>query len=961
MLRRNGIGPGDRVALLIPNTPDFPAAYYGVLALGATVVPLNTLSRTAEIEFVLRDSGAKALICASEQGVAADVAVVTVADLRQGAEPVVGYHPSSPDDIAAILYTSGTTGKPKGTMLTHRNIVTNIEVTAASPFAVRTDDRLLCCLPLSHTFGQTCGMGVFFHIGATVVLADRFHAATALELMAKHGCTVFMGVPTMYHSLLAELESAAPAPRLRRVFSGGSALAVPVLEQVRRAFGCEVYEGYGLTETSPCVAYNQPGRPTRPGTVGFPIEGVEVAITRADLEGAVELLPPGELGEVVVRGHNVMAGYLGQPEATAEVLVDGWFRTGDLGVLDPSDGYLSLVDRKKDVIIRGGYNVYPREVEEVLQRHPAVAQVAVIGLPDARLGEEICAVVVPAGDDALAEELLTYGRDELASYKCPRRIEFTDELPLGPSGKVLKRELRRKVMSAQDHYVRQVLAGLESAPDRIALWREDEQLTAGQCRAAVLTAADALRRHLAGQPAPVVAVLTVTNSPATIILRYAANLAGAALVHLQSTNAVDPTDQMAAAARQKILSRTGATFLAVDKENLDAARELCDRLPEPPRLAALGALGPDVLDLSSGDPDAFDPDAVEIDPEQPAVVICTSGTGGSPKAVTMPYRVRSLLLQMGLKVGFQPLEPLVYLSTLPVCNSSSAVVDLALASGGTVVLHDGFDAGDVLRAVKQHRVCTLTITPPQLYMLIDHPDIVTTDRSSIRTIAYIGSPAAPARLAEALEVFGPVLLQIYGTTETGTISVLTPPDHLDPELRTTSGRPAAELRIRDLDDDRDVPPGEIGEVCVRSPSAMLGYWGEPELTAVTVRDGWVHTGDLGSIEGNGFLRLHGRMGEVMKTNGIKVHPTDVENALMTHPEVAQAAVYCVVDGDRVEHIHAAVVVRPGRTVDSGTLIGHVAAELSPKHVPVGVTFHDALPLTGAGKPDKQTLAARHTR
>ncbi|MFE6177093.1 fatty acid--CoA ligase family protein [Streptomyces sp. NPDC056464] len=522
-------------------------------------------------------------------------------------------------------------------------------------------------------------------------------------------------------------------------------------------------------------------------------------------------------------------------------------------------------------------------------------------------------------------------------------------------------------MSSNENYARRVLEALASDPDRIALWREGEEFTAGQFCKAVLTVAERLRRHfterralITGAQDPVVAVLTVANSPATIIFRYAANLAGATLVHLHSTNAVDPTDQMAATARQKILSRTGATFLAVDKENVDAARELCDRLPEPPRLAALGPLGPDVLDLSSGDPDAFDLDAVEVDPEQPAVVICTSGTSGRPKAVTMPYRVRSLYLQVGLKVGFQSPEPLVYLSTLPVSNSSGSIVDLALASGGTVVLHDGFEAGAVLRAVEQHRVSTLTITPPQLYMLIDHPDLATTDRSSIRNITYVGSPAAPARLAEALEVFGPVLLQIYGTTETSPISVLTPPDHFDPELRRTAGRPTAEVRIRDVDHDHDVRPGEIGEVCVRSPSTMLGYWGEPELTAATIRDGWVHTGDLGSIDENGCLRLHGRMGEVMKTNGIKVRPTDVENALLSHPEVAQAAVYCVVDYDRVEHIHAAVVMRPGSTADSGTLIGHVAAELSPKHVPAVVTFHDALPLTGAGKPDKQRLAARHS-
>ncbi|WP_432040361.1 class I adenylate-forming enzyme family protein [Streptomyces cucumeris] len=511
-------------------------------------------------------------------------------------------------------------------------------------------------------------------------------------------------------------------------------------------------------------------------------------------------------------------------------------------------------------------------------------------------------------------------------------------------------------MTSNENYARRVLEALESDPDRIALWRDGEECTAGQFSRTVLAAAEMLRRHFTEDETPIVAILTVTNSPATVTLRYAANLAGATVVHLHSTNAVDPTDQLAAAARHEILATTRATFLAVDKENIDAARELCARLPEPPRLAALDALGPDVLDLSAGAPDLFDLGAVEADPEQPAVVLYTSGTSGKPKGVTLPYRVRSLYLQAGL----QSPEPIVYLSTLPVSHSNGSGVDLALASGGTVVLHDGFEPGEVLRAVERHRISALTLTPPQLYMLVDHPDLATTDRSSIRIISYGGCPAAPARLAEAVEAFGPVLLQFYGTTETSGISVLIPPDHFDPELRATVGRLTAEVRIRDVDDHRDLAPGEVGEVCVRTPFTMLGYWGDPELTAATIRDGWTHTGDLGSLDEKGYLRLHGRLGEVMKTNGIRVHPTDVENALLSHPEVAQAAVYCVVDDDRVEHIHAAVVLRPGTSADAGALIGHVSAELSPKHVPAVVTFHDALPLTGAGKPDKQALAALHT-
>ncbi|WP_067699743.1 long-chain-fatty-acid--CoA ligase [Nocardia jejuensis] len=486
VLHTHGIEPGHRVALLVPNIPQFPAAYYGALALGATVVPMNTQLRAAEIEFVLRDSGARAIVCAaatldegSVAAAAAGVPLFTVgpgevrsrahdpaaddvdadADARDRVGtpldppnpplPVAGYFGSAPDDIAAILYTSGTTGRPKGAMLTHRNIVTNIEVTALSPFDIRPDDVLFGCLPLAHTFGQTCVMGAGFHIGATVVLTARFTAADALATMTEQGCTVFMGVPTMYHALLEAVSNGAPAPRLRRAYSGGSALAVPTLQAVRLTFGCEVFEGYGLTETSPCVAYNQPGIPCRPGTVGRPIAGVEVRIARADVEDRIEPLPAGEVGEVVVRGHNVMTGYLGLPDATAEVLVDGWFRSGDLGVLDPADGYLRLVDRKKDIVLRGGYNVYPREVEDALLRHPAIEQVAVVGVPDARHGEEVCAVVILRQgypkDETLSADITAWSRDRLARYKYPRRVEFVAEFPLGPSGKVLKRELVREL------------------------------------------------------------------------------------------------------------------------------------------------------------------------------------------------------------------------------------------------------------------------------------------------------------------------------------------------------------------------------------------------------------------------------------------------------------------------------------------------------------------------------------
>ncbi|MFC8660946.1 long-chain fatty acid--CoA ligase [Streptomyces sp. NPDC057199] len=465
-LRDRGIGPGDRVALLLPNTPAFPAAYFAVLALGATVVPVNALLKAEEIAYILQHSGARVMLCAGSllgegerAAKRAEVPLLTLEADDDGsgraldepaarAVPIEAPVPCAPDDIALILYTSGTTGRPKGVMLSHLNLVMNIDTTMLSPFAMDSGDVLLGCLPLFHTFGQVCGMGTCFRAGATLVLMSRFTPDEALDVMVREGCTVLMGVPTMYITLLEAAARDARRPPLARAYSGGSALPVRVLQDIETTFGCPVYEGYGLTETSPCVTYNQSAWPRRPGTVGKPIRGVEAEIAQAGTEDRIVLLPPGEVGEIVVRGHNVMIGYLDDPAATEAALVDGWFRSGDLGVKD-AEGYLTIVDRKKDMIVRGGYNVYPREVEEILSRHPSVAQVAVIGVPDPRYGQEICAVIVPrpgaATDESLAEGIIAWTRRRIASYKYPRRVEFAAALPLGPSGKVLKRELVARI------------------------------------------------------------------------------------------------------------------------------------------------------------------------------------------------------------------------------------------------------------------------------------------------------------------------------------------------------------------------------------------------------------------------------------------------------------------------------------------------------------------------------------
>ena len=460
VLRERGVGPGDRVALLLPNTPHFPLSYFGVLALGAVAVPVHALLKSEEIEYVLTDSGAKALVCAApllgEGAKGAELAGVPVLAVMDGgdasveridtlalsATPIDDLVMREPEDTAVVLYTSGTTGKPKGAEITHFNVTMNVLASATYSFDIGPDDVVLGCLPLFHTFGQTCCMNTAFFVGASVVMLPRFDGASALQLLVEKECTVFMGVPTMYIALLEAAKTSDLRPQLKQALSGGAALPVPVLERFAEVFGTSVLEGYGLTETSPVATFNQVGFEPRPGTVGKQIWGVEVQVAKAEVDDRIELLPTGELGEIVVRGHNVFKGYLNKPEATAAAIVDGWFRTGDLGTRD-AEGYVTIVDRKKDMVLRGGYNVYPRDVEEVLLRHPAVGQVAVIGLPDPQYGEEVCAVVVrdPAGGEASEDEIKAWSKERLASYKYPRRVIFTDAFPLGPSGKVLKREL----------------------------------------------------------------------------------------------------------------------------------------------------------------------------------------------------------------------------------------------------------------------------------------------------------------------------------------------------------------------------------------------------------------------------------------------------------------------------------------------------------------------------------------
>ncbi|NRD27013.1 long-chain fatty acid--CoA ligase [Frigoribacterium sp. VKM Ac-2836] len=462
-LRARGVGPGDRVAMLVPNVADFPRVYYATLALGAVAVPVHALLKRHEIEYVLRDSGSRLLVCAApllgEGGAGAQLAGVDVLtvlappagqedegpdrleDLAAAAEPLDTYVPRDPFDTATILYTSGTTGQPKGAEGSHLALIEQVNTNLMTTFDMHRGDVLLGALPLFHTFGQTCTMNTGFRVGATIVMLPKFDGDAALAAMVEHGCEVFMGVPTMYMALIAAATRSEARPPLRYAVSGGASLPLAVLEKFQQVYDAPIHEGYGLTETSPVATFNHVGVPPRPGTIGTPIWGVDVEIADQHVADSIVLLPHGEIGELVIRGHNLMNGYLDRPDDTAKAIVDGWFRTGDLGTKD-DDGYLTIVDRTKDMIIRNGYNVYPRQVEEVLAQHPDVTMAAVFGVPHELHGQEIeAAVVLRDGATATPDELVAFVADEIAAYKFPRVVHVLDALPLGPSGKVLKREL----------------------------------------------------------------------------------------------------------------------------------------------------------------------------------------------------------------------------------------------------------------------------------------------------------------------------------------------------------------------------------------------------------------------------------------------------------------------------------------------------------------------------------------
>ncbi len=481
-LTARGIRPGDHVALSCPNIPYFPVVYYGILKAGGVVVPLNVLLTPPEIAYHLNDSDAKAYVCfegtpelplgqlgyegfsrAPEcehfilvtAGQAAPPQAVdrpTLSDLMKDQPTTFEMAERAADDTAVILYTSGTTGQPKGAELTHSNMLLNAIVSRDLYLRKLTGERdvMLVALPLFHSFGQTVQMNAMFFHGGTLVLVPRFDPATVLDLFVKEKINFFDGVPTMFWALLNyvqqhEIATAPISEHLRLCVSGGAALPVEVLHNFERTFNLMILEGYGLSETAPAISFNEMEYERKPGSIGRPLFATEMRL----VDDNDQEVPVGERGEIVARGHSIMKGYYSRPEATEEAMRGGWFHTGDIAYQD-ADGYFFIVDRKKDMILRGGYNVYPRELEEVLMTHPGVSLVAVVGVAHPSLGEEVKAFIVRKPGATVTEpELIAWCKERMAAYKYPREIEFREALPMTATGKILKRELRADDPSEQ--------------------------------------------------------------------------------------------------------------------------------------------------------------------------------------------------------------------------------------------------------------------------------------------------------------------------------------------------------------------------------------------------------------------------------------------------------------------------------------------------------------------------------
>ncbi|MBK9180800.1 MAG: amino acid adenylation domain-containing protein [Acidimicrobiales bacterium] len=944
-LRRQGVGGHDRVAVALPDGPELLVAVLGAASVAAAVV-------LDPVEPAMVDLARRAGAC---------MAVVADGDGGIATMPLTGTATGeTPPGVAVVLPTSGTTAVPRLVALTHANLL-GTAATWGATLGLDVDDRYLSIAPLTRAQGLVSALQSLLN-GGSVAWPATPAAPDVVDALANLGATWTTAVPAAWRAIVDQLERPGRhrrAPRLRHVHTAGAPMDDDLRQRLEAALGVPVLDAYGLTETSGRVAGTLPPPGERPpGTVGRPVPPIEVAI----LDEAGAPVPAGVAGEIVVRGPTVAAGYLDDAAATAARFRDGWFHTGDTGVLQ-ADGALSVAGRLDEVISRGGETIAPVEVEAALAAHPAVLEAVAFAVPDRRLGEQVAAAVIlrPDADPAPTErDLRAHAADRLAPPKVPRRVLLVDDLPRTATGKPRRVGLAEHVGLAHldetpappaggdtlAEVIRAQAAARPHAPFLIDPGRPP--LTWGGMGVQLDRVTTALRRAEVG-PRDRVAVLLPSGADlAATLLAVAASAAAAPL---------DPG--LPPAALERLLRRLGVRAAVVTDPTAPAGRTADD-------------LGLPLVVLTTDPADVPGPVAVEVsgaapstpaagdgpDPDDVALLKPTSATTGEPKWVPMTHRgllvsARRSVADLGLTAD----DRMLHVRSLAQGQGSAGLLRTVVA-GGQLVAAPAASPADVLRQLGEEQPTWMNMAPAMWQAVLDrvrdHPGELPAHR--LRFVLSTGAALAAPVAAELERALGVPVLDAYGLSETSNTPVTA---NLPGDRRAgTVGRcRVGELVVVD-ETGRPVPAGTVGEIAVRGPTVVSGYLDDPEATAAAFRDGWFRTGDLGRLDGDGYLTLVGRERELIDRGGAPVAPAEVDDALLTHPAVAAAVTFAVPDRRLGEQVAAAVVLRPDAapTPTERELRAYAAERLAPHQVPRRIVITDHLATGPSGKVARRGLA-----
>ncbi len=994
-LSARGIGHGDRVAVLGLNSLELIETWFAALRLGAIVVPVNFRLVADEVGYVLSDSGSAALVVDASLTSVADQARATAPSVHSMLtiggdfeEAIAGADPDgapsaalADEDPAFLMYTSGTTGFPKGAVLTHRNLYLHAFSSIAS-LGHRDDDNCwMGVAPLFHTAGIS-GMLPTFLTGGKVVITPSggFDAETTIRTIVGERVSSCFMTPTQWQSVCAMDDLATwDLSRLRRVWWGAAPASTTLLQRMIEAFPqAEVIAAFGQTECSPITCLLRGEDSIRKiGSVGRPMLNVEVRIVDEDMNDVT----PGTVGEIVYLGPLVMKEYWNKPRETAEAFRGGWFHSGDL-VRQDDDGYIYVVDRKRDMIISGGENIYSAEVENALAAQPKVAEVAVIGVPDPEWGETPLAVIVPRdpADPPTTAEVESHCRAHLAAYKLPRRIVIVDELPRNAAGKVLKNELRSAygaplsylsgptdvplLEETIGHNLERTVSthpGVEALVDIGSgrRWTYAEFNTEIDLFARGLMASGIAQGDRVGIWAP--------NCAEWTILQYATAKVGAILV---TVNPAYRTHELA-----YVLRHSGIRMLvsATEFKSSDYRDMVAEVRPEVPDLTEVVFLGSDdwqqLRDRSRDvSPDRLRSRMSGLMPSDPINIQYTSGTTGSPKGAVLSHRN---ILNNGFFVteliNFRPADRLCI--PVPFYHCFGMVMgNLGCSTHGAtmVIPAPGFDPAATLAAIETERCTAVYGVPTMFVAMLAHPDLSHRDMSTLRTGIMAGATCPMELMKRCINELNMSEVSIaYGMTETSPVSCQTRIDD-DLDRRTaTVGRvhPHVEIKIVDTDTGETVERGVPGEFCTRGYSVMTGYWDDEIKTREAVdSDGWMHTGDLAVMRDDGYCQIVGRIKDMVIRGGENVYPREIEEFLHSHPDIEDAQVVGVPDEKYGEEICAWIKMRSGRApVDAAAVRAYATDRLAHYKIPRYVHIVDEFPMTVTGKVRKVEMRAESIR